>query len=95
MRARERIAAAALAVYKYAVSPLLHAVTGASGACRFHPTCSEYAALAVSEHGLVRGSLMAAGRLLRCHPFHRGGFDPVPSREEQSFIRRTGPASYH
>ena len=69
---------ALLAFYKRGVSPALHAVAGTSGACRFQPTCSEYAAIAVAEHGLMRGSMMALGRLLRCHPLHRGGFDPVP-----------------
>ncbi|GGH01803.1 membrane protein insertion efficiency factor YidD [Silvibacterium dinghuense] len=76
----------ALAGYKLAVSPLLHAVSGRAGsqagACRFQPTCSEYAAIAVSEHGLVRGGWMALRRLARCHPFSRGGFDPVPAKSE-------------
>jgi uncharacterized protein len=47
-------------------------------ACRYVPTCSEYAAEAIEEHGAIRGSLMAAWRLLRCNPFAKGGFDPVP-----------------
>ena len=46
--------------------------------CRFEPTCSRYAEEAVRRYGPFRGSWMAAGRLLRCHPFHRGGIDPVP-----------------
>ena len=58
-------------VYKLIVSPWLPA------ACRFTPTCSEYASDAIKEFGLVRGVVRAAGRLLRCHPLHRGGFDPV------------------
>jgi len=77
-RGRARAARMLLALYKRVVSPLLHAVSGAQGACRFQPTCSEYAAIAVAEHGLMRGTLLAFGRLLRCHPLHRGGFDPVP-----------------
>ena len=48
------------------------------GSCRFHPTCSQYALEAVELHGAARGTLLAAGRVLRCHPFCRGGFDPVP-----------------
>ncbi len=58
--------------YKRWVSPLLPL------ACRFTPTCSEYAIEAINTHGAVRGSVLAAGRLLRCHPFARSGYDPVP-----------------
>jgi uncharacterized protein len=65
-------------LYKRGVSPVLHAAAGLSGACRFQPTCSEYAALAVATHGPVRGSWLAVRRVLRCHPLCRGGFDPVP-----------------
>ena len=57
--------------YKLIVSPWLPA------ACRFTPTCSEYASDAIKEFGLVRGVIRSAGRLVRCHPLHRGGFDPV------------------
>lgn len=48
------------------------------GACRFVPTCSEYAAEAVEHHGAFRGSVLALWRLVRCQPFARGGYDPVP-----------------
>ncbi len=58
--------------YKRFVSPML------PNACRFVPTCSEYAMEAIERHGAFRGSLMAAGRLARCHPFCRAGYDPVP-----------------
>jgi putative membrane protein insertion efficiency factor len=61
--------------YKLMVSPFL------PPACRFLPTCSEYAAEAVQRHGVVRGSAKAAWRLLRCHPFCEGGYDPVVSTE--------------
>lgn len=64
--------------YKRWLSPALHAAVGASGACRFQPTCSEYAAIAVAARGPVRGGALALLRLLRCHPLSRGGFDPVP-----------------
>src|SRR5271165_7354501 len=57
--------------YKWAISPMI------PPACRFVPTCSEYAMEAVERYGAVRGGLMALGRLLRCHPFARGGYDPV------------------
>jgi hypothetical protein len=77
MSGRERMVSAAHSAYKYAVSPLLHAAGGVAGACRFQPTCSEYAAIAVSEYGVVRGGWMALLRVLRCQPLCRGGFEPV------------------
>lgn len=48
------------------------------GQCRFQPTCSDYALEAYREHGLWRGTVLVARRLMRCHPFGRGGYDPVP-----------------
>ena len=59
-------------LYKTYVSPFL------PSACRFEPTCSEYAMEAVQKHGSLRGSGMAVYRLLRCQPFAKGGYDPVP-----------------
>ena len=61
--------------YKRFISPLV------PPACRFTPTCSEYAAEAIKLHGSVRGSWLALKRLLKCHPFHPGGYDPVPRKE--------------
>ena len=46
--------------------------------CRFYPTCSAYAYEAISKYGAAKGSLLAVKRLLKCHPFHPGGYDPVP-----------------
>jgi putative membrane protein insertion efficiency factor len=60
-----------LRIYKRWISPML------PSACRFHPTCSEYTMDAVQKHGAWRGMWMGIRRLLRCHPFHEGGFDPV------------------
>jgi len=60
-----------LRIYKRWVSPYL------PSACRFHPTCSEYMLEAVDKYGALRGVGMGILRLLRCHPFHAGGFDPV------------------
>lgn len=58
--------------YQWLLSPLL------PPACRFHPTCSAYAAGALERHGALKGSWLAVRRVLRCHPFHEGGVDPVP-----------------
>ncbi|MHB1847165.1 MAG: membrane protein insertion efficiency factor YidD [Deltaproteobacteria bacterium] len=60
--------------YHRIASPLL------PRACRFHPTCSAYAAAALRSHGLARGGALGAARFLRCHPWHPGGLDPVPER---------------
>ncbi|MEP6819504.1 MAG: membrane protein insertion efficiency factor YidD [bacterium] len=62
---------ALLRFYKLAISPLLPA------SCRFSPTCSQYAAEAIARYGALRGSALALRRLLRCHPFSAGGYDPV------------------
>lgn len=60
--------------YRHAISPLRLPT------CRFTPTCSEYAVDALSEYGLVRGGWLAAIRLLKCGPWHKGGWDPIPER---------------
>ena len=65
------VALRALRFYKYAISPLL------PPACRFTPTCSEYAAEAISRYGFRRGAALGLRRLARCHPFSAGGYDPV------------------
>lgn len=75
-RPASRISRYALRAYKLFVAPVLHTVSPSR--CIYLPTCSEYAALAVARFGLVRGSWLALRRLARCHPFARGGFDPVP-----------------
>ncbi|MDP3259420.1 MAG: membrane protein insertion efficiency factor YidD [Thermodesulfovibrionales bacterium] len=61
----------AIKLYKYAISPLL------PDSCRFVPTCSEYSAEAIERYGAVKGSYLSLKRILRCHPFHNGGYDPV------------------
>ncbi|HUN81205.1 MAG TPA: membrane protein insertion efficiency factor YidD [Phycisphaerae bacterium] len=66
------ILVAFIRAYQFALRPLL------VGGCRFHPSCSEYAIEAVDRHGPVRGAWMAFRRVMRCHPWGRSGFDPVP-----------------
>jgi putative membrane protein insertion efficiency factor len=63
---------ATLSLYRKVLSPLL------GSACRFEPSCSRYASDAIRKHGALQGSWLAARRISRCHPFHEGGFDPVP-----------------
>ena len=67
-----RLLTGAIVAYRRYLSPVLPA------RCRFYPSCSAYALEAVTRHGAVRGSALAIWRLLRCHPFHPGGYDPVP-----------------
>ena len=62
--------------YRYLISPLL------GPSCRFYPSCTSYAIEAVQGHGILRGLWLAGCRLSRCHPWHRGGFDPVPENKE-------------
>jgi hypothetical protein len=71
-RTARRAVIVLITIYRRVISPLL------PPACRFLPSCSEYGATAVERHGVTRGMLMTLRRLLRCQPFSRGGFDPVP-----------------
>lgn len=68
----QRTLLALITVYRYALSPFL------GQRCRFHPSCSAYAAEALTKYGAFRGAWLAAKRVCRCHPFHPGGHDPVP-----------------
>jgi len=62
--------------YRYLLSPLL------GPHCRYYPSCSSYAQMALERHGVMRGGSMAVKRLCRCHPWHEGGFDPVPEKKD-------------
>ena len=75
-RISTRILLALLVFYRRWLSPALHALS--PGGCKFMPTCSEYASIAIATHGPLKGVWLAARRLARCHPFTPGGFDPVP-----------------
>ena len=68
----KRLLLAAIRGYRYALSPWW------GNQCRFSPTCSDYAAQAVEEHGALRGTWLALRRVAKCHPWHAGGFDPIP-----------------
>lgn len=67
-----RLIAGAIRAYQYVLSPLLGA------RCRFYPSCSQYTLEAVMRFGVLQGGWLGARRLARCHPWHEGGFDPVP-----------------
>ena len=72
MRVVARMLIAMVVAYRRYVSPVLPA------RCRFYPSCSAYSLEALQKHGAIRGTGLTIWRLLRCHPFHPGGFDPVP-----------------
>ncbi len=79
-----KLIVAILRLYKWVLSPML------PSACRYYPTCSEYMRQAVEKYGVARGLWMGAKRLLRCHPFHGGGIDPVPELDVGSGMLDVG-----
>ena len=82
------LAVAPIRAYQRFISP------GLPQRCKYHPTCSAYAVQAIGTYGILRGSVLAAWRLLRCNPFSHGGYDPV---SEQRLFRTSprSPASHH
>lgn len=71
----QKIIIQCIAGYRYFISPLL------GENCRFYPSCSHYTLVAIEQYGLVRGLLLAMKRILRCHPWCAGGYDPVPGQK--------------
>jgi len=71
----------AIRLYQLTLSPALTFLFGSTSGCRFTPTCSQYAMDAIQERGAIAGTVLAAKRICRCHPFGKCGHDPVPKRE--------------
>ncbi|MDF0751448.1 membrane protein insertion efficiency factor YidD [Marinobacter sp. 71-i] len=77
-------------VYQYAISPMM------ASHCRHYPTCSQYAVEAITTHGAAKGLFLSVKRLLRCHPWAKGGYDPVPGTDVCNEVTASiccGPAS--
>lgn len=70
---------AIISIYRWVLSPVL------GQCCRFHPSCSQYAQTALRRFGIVLGLYLMVRRLLRCHPWHSGGYDPVPDRLKKTY----------
>ncbi|MBT4756789.1 MAG: membrane protein insertion efficiency factor YidD [Opitutae bacterium] len=78
-----RLAAVLVRIYQLTLSPLKQVFFGSNCSCRFQPTCSCYAHTAFLQYGFWRGCWYAIRRILRCHPWHSGGYDPLPSLNKQ------------
>ena len=81
MTLASRLLSLPVLVYRYGISPLMPA------ACRYQPTCSEYALDALAAHGALKGSVLALRRILRCHPWGGHGFDPVPAALSKTAVK--------
>ncbi len=67
--------------YQFLISPLL------GSSCRFYPSCSCYAVASVDQYGVLKGGYLTLRRLIKCHPYHSGGFDPVPQPEQKPELK--------
>lgn len=90
MNLAQHILTLLIRVYRVTLSPLLGALSGPGGGCRFQPTCSAYALEAVRQHGAMRGAWLTLKRIGRCHPWGECGYDPVP--EPAGSARQRGHA---
>ena len=81
--AMRKLFIAIIKCYQFLLSPLL------GQNCRFQPTCSEYALEAINRFGVIKGGYLSLRRLIKCHPFHAGGFDPVPEYSENEVHKDT------
>ncbi|MFI0347391.1 MAG: membrane protein insertion efficiency factor YidD [Chthoniobacterales bacterium] len=66
-------------LYRWLLSPFLHTLCGLGSGCRFEPSCSCYWIMALKKHGPIQGIVLGLRRIVRCHPWNSGGYDPVPS----------------
>ncbi|MDA7742421.1 membrane protein insertion efficiency factor YidD [Francisellaceae bacterium] len=71
-----------LKIYQYTISPLI------GPRCRFYPTCSQYAIEAIKQRGVVVGLWLMIKRLIKCHPYHEGGYDPIPSKHKKGSTQK-------
>lgn len=74
----QKVMLACIKAYQFLLSPWL------GGQCRFYPSCSYYAQEAIQQHGAIKGLLLGSWRILKCHPFHAGGYDPVPEKVKKN-----------
>ena len=84
-----RLAVLPVRIYQWTISPVL------PPSCRFHPTCSAYAIEAVLTHGILKGGWLALRRILRCHPWSAGGYDPVPPLKNSSSYSHQEQLDHH
>lgn len=90
-----RVAAAMVRLYQLVLSPMKQLLFGTSCGCRFQPTCSCYTREALLRHGFFKGTWLGLLRILRCHPWNSGGYDPVPDLKSSSRDDISAPFKTH